>query len=254
MDCLGGALTLAGDRRCLRCGHLNRELAHFCRECGASLQGASQQESTDGSHGLEPEPAASDVRATPSTREPAPGTKRGWSLKAPVIVPVAVALLGGALVVAGWQADWPPAVFGVRHAAAVQQVPASSAPASAPATAVSGVSSPPAVSNSAGPQIPTASPPPGPAIIVEEYFAAISSGDYARAWRLGGRNFSPSYAAYVAGFQGTVNDVITIISVEGRVVTARLAAHQADGSTKKYEGEYTVIHGVIAKSSVQQLP
>jgi len=40
--------------------------------------------------------------------------------------------------------------------------------------------------------------------------------------------------------------VITIISVEGRVVTARLAAHQADGSTKKYEGEYTVIHGVIA--------
>jgi eukaryotic-like serine/threonine-protein kinase len=116
------------------------------------------------------------------------------------------------------------------------------------------VSSSPAVSNSAGPQTPTASPPPGPVIIVQEYFAAIDSGDYAKAWRLGGSNFSPSYAAYVAGFQGTVNDVITIISVEGRVVTARLAALQADGSTKKYEGEYTVIHGVIAKSSVQQLP
>jgi hypothetical protein len=48
--------------------------------------------------------------------------------------------------------------------------------------------------------------------------------------------------------------MITIISVEGRVVTARLAALQADGSTKNYEGRYTVIHGVIAKSDVQQLP
>ena len=38
------------------------------------------------------------------------------------------------------------------------------------------------------------------------------------------------------------------------MVTVRLAALQADGSTKTYEGEYTVIHGVIAKSSVQQLP
>ncbi len=89
---------------------------------------------------------------------------------------------------------------------------------------------------------------------MQEYFAAINSGDYAKAWRLGGSNFSPSFAAYVAGFQGTVNDAITIISVQGRVVTARLAALQADGSTKNYEGKYTVIHNVITTSSVQQLP
>ena len=155
---------------------------------------------------------------------------------------------------AGWQTGWPPAVFGARHAAAVPRVPAPAVSASAPTTAVPGVSSSPAVSGSAGAQATIASPRSGPVIIVQAYFDAINSGDYAKAWRLGGSNFSSSYAAYVAGFQGTVDDVITIISVEGRVVTVRLAALQADGSTKTYEGEYTVIHGVIAKSSVQQLP
>lgn len=89
--------------------------------------------------------------------------------------------------------------------------------------------------------------------IVKEYFAAINQGHYAKAWRLGGSNFSPSFAAYVAGFQGTVHDAVTIISVHGDVVTASLAAHQADGTIKVYQGTYTVVHGVIAKSSIQQV-
>ena len=67
---------------------------------------------------------------------------------------------------------------------------------------------------------------------MKEYFAAINHGHYAKAWRLGGSNFSPSFAAYVAGFQGTIHDVVTIISVKRNVVTASLAARQADGTTR----------------------
>jgi eukaryotic-like serine/threonine-protein kinase len=100
---------------------------------------------------------------------------------------------------------------------------------------------------------PPASPRRGPAVVVHKYFAAINQGNYARAWRLGGSNFGSTYAAYVAGFQGTVNDVVTIISVSGSVVTADLAALQSDGTTKNFEGTYTVIDGVIAKSSVHQV-
>ena len=66
---------------------------------------------------------------------------------------------------------------------------------------------------------------------MKEYFAVINHGHYAKAWRLGGVNFSPSFAAYVAGFQGTVDDVVTIISVKGSGVTACLSALQADGTT-----------------------
>jgi hypothetical protein len=90
-------------------------------------------------------------------------------------------------------------------------------------------------------------------IVVKEYFAAINHGHYAKAWRLGGSNFSPSFAAYVAGFQGTVHDVVTIISVKGSVVTAGLSALQADGTTKVYQGTYTVVNGVIVKSSIRQV-
>jgi hypothetical protein len=91
------------------------------------------------------------------------------------------------------------------------------------------------------------------AIVVKEYFAAINHGHYAKAWQLGGSNFSPSFAAYVAGFQGTVHDVVTIISVKGNVVTASLAARQADGTTKVYQGTYTVVNNVITKSSINQV-
>jgi hypothetical protein len=57
----------------------------------------------------------------------------------------------------------------------------------------------------------------------------------------------------VAGFQGTVNDAVTIISVSGSVVTANLAALQSDGTTKNFEGTYKVINGVIVKSDIHQV-
>jgi hypothetical protein len=36
-------------------------------------------------------------------------------------------------------------------------------------------------------------------------------------------------------------------------VTASLAALQVDGTTKVYQGTYTVVNGVIAKSSIHQV-
>ena len=87
---------------------------------------------------------------------------------------------------------------------------------------------------------------------MKEYFAAINHGHYAKAWRLGGSNFSPSFAAYVAGVQGTVHDVVTHHLGQGECGD-RLAALQADGTTKVYQGTYTVVNGVITKSSIRQV-
>jgi hypothetical protein len=83
--------------------------------------------------------------------------------------------------------------------------------------------------------------------------AAINSHDYARAWKLGGRNSSPSYSAFVQGFGTTAKDTLTILSVSGNVVTARLTALQTDGSTKTYQGKYTVDNGAITKAEVDRI-
>jgi hypothetical protein len=93
----------------------------------------------------------------------------------------------------------------------------------------------------------------GPAATVRAYFKAINRHDYGRAWHLGGRYTGSSYAAFVSGFAGTEHDAVTIQSVSGHVVTARLAARQTDGSVKTYEGTYRVSHGVITGFQVAQV-
>jgi hypothetical protein len=93
----------------------------------------------------------------------------------------------------------------------------------------------------------------GSAATVRAYFKAINRHDYRRAWRLGGRYVGNSYAAFTGGFAGTGHDAVTIKSVSGHVVTARLAARQMDGSVKTYEGTYRVSHGVITGFQVAQV-
>jgi hypothetical protein len=260
MDGLGGALALTEDRRCTTCGQQNRDLARFCRKCGSALDVSAEQESADRDLGPGPESDTRNIDATQSAYGLTPDPGRQRPLRFPVVVLLAIVLLAGALTVAGWQTHWPSALFGVKRAAAVQHIPARPAPTPTPEPAGSGVLGSSLVPSSAGsasaspPASPTASPRGGPASVVHRYFAAINKGNYAKAWRLGGSNFGSSYAAYVAGFQGTVNDVVTIISVSGSVVTANLAALQSDGATKDFEGTYTVINGVIAKSDVHQVP
>ena len=102
------------------------------------------------------------------------------------------------------------------------------------------------------PTVP-ARPPTGPAATVRAYIAAINSHDYALAWSLGGRNTSGSYAGFVSGFSTTAKDTLTIVSVSGDVVTARLTAQQTDGSISTYQGTYTVDHGVIVGADVVQV-
>jgi Helix-turn-helix domain len=95
--------------------------------------------------------------------------------------------------------------------------------------------------------------PTGPAATVRAYVAAIDSHHYARAWRLGGRNAGGSYSSFVSGFSTTARDTLTIVSVSGDVVTARLTARQTDGITTVYEGTYTVDDGVIGGFDVLQV-
>ena len=92
-----------------------------------------------------------------------------------------------------------------------------------------------------------------PSTAVRAYVAAINSHRYARAWRLGGRNAGGSYPGFISGFTGTAHDTLTIVSVEGDVVTARLTAQQTDGTVNTYQGTYTVQHGVIVGFDIVQV-
>jgi hypothetical protein len=92
-----------------------------------------------------------------------------------------------------------------------------------------------------------------PRATVRAYVAAINGHHYARAWRLGGRNTGGSYLNFVSGFTGTAKDTLTIVSVSGDVVTARLDAQQTDGTIQTYQGTYTVHRGVITGFDVVQV-
>jgi hypothetical protein len=56
----------------------------------------------------------------------------------------------------------------------------------------------------------------------------------------------------VQGFGSTASDTLTVVSVNGNVVTARLAARQTDGAVIAYQGTYTVDRGVIVASDIKQ--
>jgi len=100
----------------------------------------------------------------------------------------------------------------------------------------------------------TATPPvTTPAGTVQAYYAAINGHHYARAWRLGGRNSGTSYPNFVSGYATTQHDTVTILSVSGNVVTARVAALQTDGTVKTYQGTYTVSNRVISHFNVHQV-
>lgn len=93
----------------------------------------------------------------------------------------------------------------------------------------------------------------GPVATVRAYVAAINGHRYARAWHLGGRNAGGSYSQFVSGFGTTARDALTIVSVARHVVTARITAHQTDGTVDTYQGTYTVDNGVIVGFDVLQV-
>ncbi len=125
---------------------------------------------------------------------------------------------------------------------------AAASPASAGATG-----NPGATASASGPAVPPPPPPAGhPASTVLAYFSAINHHRYARAWRLGGKNTGSTYSSFVSGFSTTAHDTVIIQSVSGNVVTAQISALQTDGTTKTYQGTYTVTNGVITGFNVQQ--
>ncbi|HXW47778.1 MAG TPA: serine/threonine-protein kinase, partial [Streptosporangiaceae bacterium] len=90
-----------------------------------------------------------------------------------------------------------------------------------------------------------------PTATVKAFFAAINAQNYAKAWELDSFDHSSeNYQQFVNGYAGTERDVVTILSTDGNVVTARLAAYQTDGSVRTYQGTYTVTNGVITGAHV----
>jgi Protein kinase domain len=103
----------------------------------------------------------------------------------------------------------------------------------------------------APPPVKTASSAQQAAHTVRAYFAAINAGEYRVAWRL--RGDPPTFSNFVAGFAGTATDRVTIVSVNGNVVTVRLYALQTSGAPKQYAGTYTVANGEITAANVHQV-
>ncbi|MEW1908951.1 DUF4352 domain-containing protein [Kitasatospora sp. NPDC085895] len=124
---------------------------------------------------------------------------------------------------------------------------ATAAPTAAPtATAARTATVTTTATTTAGPRTSAAAPRQ----VVEDYYAAINTHDYARAWALGGRNLSPSYGQFVNGFAGTAADVVTVTAVNGDDVSVLLDALQTDGTHRHYAGTYTVRNGVIVAASI----
>lgn len=97
----------------------------------------------------------------------------------------------------------------------------------------------------------------GPADTVKAYFDAINDRDYQKAWDLGGKNTTSSFASFVSGFKTTEMVSVEILDTSGDlgtgVVTARLTSLETDGSTKVFEGTYTVKNNVIVEFHVRQV-
>jgi serine/threonine protein kinase len=115
----------------------------------------------------------------------------------------------------------------------------SSGQAPTPSTSASA----PAVTSAAG----------SPATTVERYISAINNHEYLRAWRLGGDNSGSTYQGFVQGFSTTERDSLTILSVSGNVVRARVAALQTNGTVRVYQGNYTVHRGAITGFDIRQV-
>ena len=92
-----------------------------------------------------------------------------------------------------------------------------------------------------------------PVVAVKEYIAAINRRDYAEAWAVGDKNTGMPYTKFVRGFATTAYDHLNILSVSGNVVTARLVAHQTDGTFKVYQGQYTVEDCIITHFNIRQI-
>ena len=90
--------------------------------------------------------------------------------------------------------------------------------------------------------------------VVRQFYQDINDRDYSAAWALGGDNIGGSdYAGWVAGYDTTASVSLGTFSAFGsNQVQASLSAVQSDGTTKTFEGTYTVSGGVIVAANIVQ--
>jgi membrane associated rhomboid family serine protease len=138
--------------------------------------------------------------------------------------------------------------------------PADPAPTAAPTTPAP-VAPAPAKTVYVPVQAPAApAPPVQPAYftnatsVVTQFYQDINNGDYSDAWALGGDNIGGgAYSGWVAGYDTTASVSVGTFSALGSdQVQTSLSAVQDDGTTKTYEGTYTVSGGVIVAANIVQ--
>jgi hypothetical protein len=255
---------------CSYCGEAKRVTAQFCLSCGTRIKGQSLDPlaancpppggSADPAWNT-PIPPREDQHPPAGTEaQPAqrfwPPPPRYWAL-------AAAALAVSALALADLRA-WPPDLFG-NHPRAVAAAAPSAHPAADPAQPVAGparaapATGLPGRSSAAQARVlgQPASPAGqgqarGPAATVEGYFTAITRKDYHRAWELGGRSINTSYRSFAQGLRRTARDTVTILSVTGPDVRARLRAQATDGTVQTFQGTYVVHDGVITQFRVRR--
>lgn len=136
----------------------------------------------------------------------------------------------------------------VRNPAVSSRAPVASGPnsPSSPRTSAGASAAPSHGASSSPPAAHSPAPSAAsPRAVVQAYIAAINQHDWPTVWRLGGRNFSSSYAQMIAGYRRTARDVITSLTVHGDTVTARMLAYLTTGAVQTYLLQYVVADGVI---------
>ena len=94
----------------------------------------------------------------------------------------------------------------------------------------------------------------GPSAVVEAFYRAVNNHNYARAWQLNTAAHSlSSYAGFKQGYAQTAHDTVTITGVSGDVVSVSLASAQTDGTTKYFQGTYTVHDGIIVVAHIDKV-
>lgn len=95
----------------------------------------------------------------------------------------------------------------------------------------------------------TPSPVQTPAQVITDFYAAVSRHDWRQVWLLGGKNLGrgpyATYAGMIAGYRGTVRDVLRQVHVSGETVTGTFTAYQSNGATRLYLFNYVVRKGAI---------
>jgi restriction system protein len=92
-----------------------------------------------------------------------------------------------------------------------------------------------------------------PGTVVRQFFAAIGRHDWAQVWLLGGVNLGRgphrTYGGMVAGYLGTVRDVIVELKVTGDTAAGDFKAYDDNGRVMIYQFSYLVRDGTIASGN-----